>query len=208
MIPTLQSAPPVSREEVRATLEEVLSRGEFNGARRSLVEELAEWLSERVDIDLAPRALELVSWILVGVGVALLFVLFARLLAAGRIARRLRAAEEEPTGPSVSERVAALREEARAARERGELALALRKHFHALVLGLGGRGALEFRAAWTNRELLRRGRPTGDALAILSPLVSELEAKEYGGEPTDERDLDRLEVLCERFLGPRARSAS
>ncbi len=208
MIPMLQSAPPVSREEVQATLEKVLARGEFHGARRSLVEELAGWLSERIDLNLAPGALEVVVWILVGVGLALLLVLFARLFAAGRMARRLRAAEEEPSGPSVSERVAALREEARAARERGELSLALRKHFHALVLGLGGRGALEFHDAWTNRELLRRGRPTGDTLAILSPLVSELEAKEYGGEPTDDRDLDRLEGLCERFIGPAARKAS
>ena len=84
---------------------------------------------------------------------------------------------------------------------RGDSRLALRKLIFALVLGLGVRGDLRYRDSWTIRELLRRGRPSEEAQAVLVPLVSELEAKEFGRAETTEEDLDRLEALCDRHLG-------
>ena len=42
---------------------------------------------------------------------------------------------------------------------------------------------------------------------MLEELVDELEPKDFGREPIEERDLDRLEALCDRWLGasPRGR---
>jgi len=199
----IQVSPPIPREDVARALEEVLARGELR-ERTSLIEEFVRWLAERVHLSLAPGAAEVLLWSLVGLGSVLLVFLLARFLQAGRSVRSERDEDVESAGADVAGRVEALFHEARAARERGELALALRRFLHALVLGLGGRGALEFREAWTNRELLAHGKPSADALAVLAPLVRELEAKEYGGRATTAEDVERLEALCERFLAPRA----
>jgi hypothetical protein len=102
---------------------------------------------------------------------------------------------------SRAHRVARLRAEARAADARGEHVLALRLEFTALVCGLGERGDLEYRDAFTNRELLERGRPGREAEALLRPLVPELDAKSFGGEPASHADFLALSALCDRLVG-------
>ena len=69
------------------------------------------------------------------------------------------------------------------------------------MVGLGARGDVGFREAWTNRELLRRGRPKESARRLLEELVDELEGKEYGREEITTADLVRLEDLCSTHLG-------
>ena len=71
----------------------------------------------------------------------------------------------------------------------------------ALVVGLGRRGNLEYRDAWTNRELLARGRPSTEVATLLSPLVDELDRKMFGRDETTAADVERLETLCSRWLG-------
>ncbi|MBK7875895.1 MAG: hypothetical protein IPJ77_09100 [Planctomycetes bacterium] len=90
---------------------------------------------------------------------------------------------------------------ARAARARADFAEALRFYFWALVVGLSERGDLEYRDAWTNRELVERGKPRPEAARVLVPLVPELDAKSFGHVPALEADVDRLERLCREHLG-------
>ena len=91
--------------------------------------------------------------------------------------------------------------EARAARARGDLPLALRLFFFALVVGLGRVGDLEYHDAWTNRELLQRGSPSPQVARSLEGVVRELDLKGFGRVPTVAGDVDRLEALCSRLLG-------
>ena len=71
----------------------------------------------------------------------------------------------------------------------------------ALVLGLSERGELEYRDAWTNRELLERGSPRRDVAPILAGLVPRLDAQSFGHEPAGPADVENLSSLCDRLLG-------
>ena len=188
--------------EVAAALDEVLGRRSQEAP--NLLDELRKWFTERLGFDLSSGTWEALYWIFLVVLVVFGVTFFRRYAAAARVGRLHRTQASLAQGPSVAERVAALRREALEARERGDLRLALRKHFFALVLGLGSRGDLEFRDAWTNRELVARGKPSPAVEAILGPLVRELEGKEYGHEPVGPGDLDRLEALCRKYLGQTA----
>ncbi|HED66488.1 MAG TPA: hypothetical protein ENJ09_13160 [Planctomycetes bacterium] len=108
---------------------------------------------------------------------------------------------EGAAGPDAMERARELLARSREERSAGEYRSALGLSLLALVLALGGRGALEFQPAWTFRELLVRGRPRPGARRLLELLVSDLEAKEFGEDRIDERDLDRVESLCVRAIG-------
>ena len=192
---------PATREEVEATLREVLAGSEFQRDRNMLME-LLEWLAERLDLGEGAAAVgEVLFWSLIGVLAVLTIYFLIRFAAAGRVRRRQRLEGELRQGPTIPERVARLRREAAAARKEGDLRLALRKNLFALILGLGGRGELEYRDAWTNRELLFRGKPAPKMRELLTAVVTELEAKEFGHEQVLARDVDRLEGLCELYLG-------
>jgi hypothetical protein len=194
-----QEGARASEAAVTEALERVVAR---HGDRPpTLLEELLEWVAGRFGFEAAPVVWEGVFWIFLAalvVGVVVFALRFLQAGWGGRL-RAGRVAGEE--GPSVAERVARLRREASAARAAGDLRLALRKQLFALVLGLGGRGDLEYRDAWTNRELVDRGKPSPDVRGLLSPLVLELEAKEFGRVPVLPGDVDRLEGLCARYLG-------
>jgi hypothetical protein len=133
--------------------------------------------------------------ILLGVAVALLALRLARALVASR-ATPVGAARAQDVAPEA--RIAELLARARAARGSGDLRLALRLYLLALLHAFGGSGDLEYRPTWTHRELLRRGRPSPAARALLEDLIRELEAKEFGRASIDGGDLDRLEALLER----------
>jgi len=191
-----------TRAEVAATVDDVLSRREFQD-ERSMLEDFIEWLFERFDLgDGAAVFGEVVFWIVLGVLAGLAIFFGVRFLAAGRSRRQRRRAAAGSRGPSVGERIAVLRREAHAARAAGDLRLALRKNLFALVLGLGSRGDLEYRDAWTNRELLFRGRPAPAMRDLLASVVADLEPKEFGREEVRAEDVERLEQLCAKYLGP------
>ena len=187
-------------ELVRAELERVLARAEFR-QEKSLLQEFLEWLAQRLGAPQLDFLGALVPW------------LFSIALAGGVLflltqvwkARRLLSADgsgvAEHAGPTVRERIEVLLERARAALAANDLRLALRLYFLALLLILGGRGDLVFRDSWTNREHLRRGKPSRRARSVLEPLVRELEAKDFGDRPIVEADLERLEALVARHQG-------
>lgn len=200
-------------EVVRATLERVLARPEFQPEKHPL----REWFSGKVK--------DLVHWIRDFFGVspeaadrifAWMFYLFIALVAASLVAWVVRAAlrarqrrrtrSERGVAPRDvrAERVAELEARAREAEARGDHALALRLYFWALVVGLGQRGGLEYRDAWTNRELLERGAPAPDVDRVLRPLVPELDRKTFGSGGAEAEDVARLSKLCADMLGAKA----
>jgi len=198
----MQSLEPIPAEEVRTAIDDLLDQGEFRN-EPSMLEEFVDWLGDLFsEADVSPDLVETTLWIIVAVVGAVLLLLVTQLIistlgaghgesGAGRVG----------PGPSSRERGTLLRRQARAAREAGDRRRALRLSLFALGVGRGARGNLLYRDAWTNRELLRRGEPGRETRLLLSPLVDELEAKDFGREPTTDADLDRLESLCDEHLG-------
>jgi hypothetical protein len=181
-------------EHVHAELERVLARGEFQ-EEKSLLEELLERILPRLEPEHVSLIGDALRWLLVSALIAVVVVLALRLVQRllGRRGSRELAADGGDAGPET--RVAALLARARAARAAGDLRLALRHYLVAVLQAFGGSGELEYRPTWTHRELLRRGRPSAEARALLETLVGELEAKEFGRAGVEPSDLDRLEEL-------------
>jgi len=197
------SGAQIAAERVREIAAEVLARPEFRPREESW---LQRFLRDVVDaINLPPAAAEVgwvALWVLAGLGALFLGWLLAHLMTDGPLARRTRAgAGLRASPPDVQRRVDELRARAQAARAAGDLLLALRLHFAALVVALGTRGDIEYRDAWTNRELLARGRPSEPVAALLAPLVEELDRKSFGGAPASEEDVERVEHLTRQLLG-------
>ena len=198
--------------QVRERIDAILARDEF-GERHAgpgswiaeRVWEFLRWLGHLFGFESANVANVFVVgfYVLIGLVVATLLYVIVR-----GILRLRRAAAAPTSGAFVDEdeealraRVLRLRHEARAAAARGEHALALRLSFWALVMGLSERGDLEYRDAWTNRELVQRGKPRADVRARLAPLVPELDAKSFGHVEATSDDCARLERLCDELLG-------
>jgi hypothetical protein len=197
--------------EIRERIGRVLAREEFRRGGHGLGEWLdeklgkaARWLGDLLGIPEPAFAKQVLEVLLVLLGIALL----AALVSLIRRKLRARGLADRAEAPSPVEEhraagVVALRREARAASQRGDHLAALRSYFRALVLGLSERGHLEYRDAWTNRELLERGAPRRELLPLLSPLVPRLDAQSFGREPTGPEDVARLADLCDRLLGGR-----
>ena len=185
-------------EEVRAALARIQERPELND-EPSLLSRALSWLMEHLfsaepeTVSTAATVVRILAVVLAGVLLGLLVVALVRRL-------RRRAPTSLPRA-IVRARVAELRALAAEARDAGDLARALRYLLCALVIGLGQRGDLRYRDAWTNRELLDRGEPSDRVRALLAPLIAELEAKEFGREPVLAQDVARLEELCATWLG-------
>jgi hypothetical protein len=190
----------LAAEEVRRTLDEVLARDPFRG-RDSWWSRWIERLFERIDLPhLGTGAGAVLFGMLAVVGIALGALVLVRRVRDARGTRASSVRTPQRSGAEAARaRAAELLRAARAARERGDLTLALRLTFFALVVGLGKRGALEYHDAWTNRELLARGRPQPDGEALLAPWLADLERKSFGGEPTQVADVERMEALCARL---------
>ena len=200
MIHVQRGAAPTERE-VAAALEWVRSRPEFAERARSPLARALDWLSERLGGLALPESL---GGALGTVVLAVILIALAASIALLLRAAARRAREDAPEHGLAGRRrrAAELRAEADRARGSGDLARALRLYLFALVVGLGRRGELEYRDAWTNRELLERGQPSAEVRAELGPLVRELDRKLFGGEPSTAEDVEHLAALCERFLGP------
>lgn len=189
--------------EVQRALEEILLRDAKPEV--SLWERLMKWAEEFFSFSWEPSSTA-PDWLgnlakLVVFLAALGLMLLVTRLVAHQWAERRRQAEREELELPVLERVALLRMEAQDARRAGQWKLALQKQFFALVLGLGERGDLEFRDAWTNRELLALGSPAPGVQRVLGPLLEELEPKEFGRVEVQAEDLDRLEALASEYFG-------
>jgi hypothetical protein len=191
-----------TRAEVADALERIAARHPQDGGP-SMLARVIDWIAEHLfsagGAD-AARVSALIVKLLAG-AIAATVVTMLVLWLVGRFRARGRGPGEPEI---VRRRVAELRALAREARARGDAVLALRYLLFALVVGLGQKGDLRYRDAWTNRELLERGEPSADVRGLLAPLLIELEAKEFGRAPVEPADVDRLVALCDRWLGPEA----
>jgi hypothetical protein len=201
-----RSPQELAAAEVERALAEVLARAEFEepgGAGEGIFERIADWLSGLSGrLGLPPELADALATTAVAILVALV-ALAALLLIARSVRSRARAAGDRPGEDPEARRarVRELLERAAGARAAGELRLALRLTLWALVVGLSEQRELEYRDAWTNRELLERGRPSPAVAAELGPLQDELDRKLFGGGEVGDADLERLEGLCRRWLG-------
>jgi hypothetical protein len=198
------------RAQVRATIDRILAGREFHRAQDGFgawvvkqLDKLGHWIGELFGLPSAGSARTVLLSFLTLAAVLLAWALVRAL------ARRRPAVERLASTPAADRRaatVAALRAEARNAAARGDHLAALRLAFRALVVGLSERGELEYRDAWTNRELLDRGAPRREVLPLLAGLVPRLDAQSFGREPAGAEDFARLDALCDRLLSTGAAS--
>jgi hypothetical protein len=203
----MQAPAPATPEEVAEQLRRILAGSEFR-SDQSLLGEALDWLLQRLSPGGVLDATEVASWVLLGLFALLLASVLVQLLRSGlpRSSRNGPGSAAGQVDPLT--RIRELLLDAAAARSAGHLKRALRLYFFALLVGLGERGDLRYHDAWTNRELLHRGRPEPPVRELLEPLVGALEGKEFGREPVRDEDVEELRALCERHLGALGRSAS
>ena len=187
--------------EIDAALERVLAGPAFH-EEESAFARFFEWVRDWLSFEGASSGLKLLYWIVLITAALLLVALIVRGIRAGWRARATPGATGVAEDPR--ERALDLCRAAADARRAGDLRLALRLYVAAVVLGLGQRGEVEVRDAWTNRELLARGAPGPRALELLLPLVRELEPAEFGRAAVRESDVERLERVCDELLAPGA----
>lgn len=195
-------------QRVADALEEVFARPEFQDEESPVADaalEFLDWLGDLLS-DILPDVPEgtldaslNVFWVLLAILAAALAIWLAYSIYGARLARRR--GPVDAAAQRLAQRVAELRERAARAQRDGDLTLALRLYFFALVVGLGERGELAYNDAWTNRELLERGEPGTEVARVLRPLVGELDAHSFGHVPTGPAEVARFAALCDRLLG-------
>jgi hypothetical protein len=203
----------VPQEQIRAKVRDILARPEFAQGESAIGKFLARLLQklEKALSEFLGIGMDAAGKVLLVLVYALLFI--AIVLVAWRVIRSVR--EARRATPSVGEsvdpasvrraRVADLRARAQAAQAAGDNLLALRLFFTALVVGLGEVGDLEYRDAWTNRELLERGRPKPVVEKALAPIVTDLDRKSFGGEIATAADASGMARLVDELLGAHLR---
>ncbi len=200
----------LQEQQVHSALERVFARPEFADEQPSALLELltsfVEWLDELfgggpdLSADEAASAAEYMLW---AGGIVAVIALIWALITVGRpawLARRAKHGQSQAEA-EVERRVEALRRAAHEAEQLHDWTRALRLHFFATVVGLGDDGQLDYRDAWTNRELLERGEPSEFARQSLTPLVEELDEHSFGLRPTVQDDVRRFSQVCEGLLG-------
>ena len=191
-----------SEAAIREALDGVLARREFAPPGEDPMLRLFEWLGDLLPAIDLPRS---VGWPLLSL-LAIVFAVFLGWLLVQlglQLPRRrgFAGVESAEAARALASRVGSLRAEAEQARRGGDLRLALRLSLFALFVGLGRRGDLDYRDAWTGRELLERGKPDPEVFSLLAPLVTELDAKLFGRQPATPEDVERMERLCDQWLG-------
>lgn len=201
----MQGAPGATAEEVEVALQEVLAREGIPEAPPGS-NPLLDWLRSLLEDSGLDG--DTVYWLGVGLLAVLTVLLVLRLA--------LRSSRADRTRRSVPEllrsrRIQELLEEAATADSQGDLRLALRLYFQALVVGLGESGELDYRAAWTLREIMERGQPRPNVRRLLEEVLAQVEPRSFGATPTDRGDVDQLRDLCAQHLdaapAPARRSA-
>jgi Domain of unknown function (DUF4129) len=186
----------VDPEVVRASLERVLAREGIPALPRepSWIE---RWLSELMtSLGGAAEGLDLARLLLIVLGVMAVALVVGLVLPRVRSRASSSSADQDPTAQQRRARARELRLQARQAEEGGDLALALRLGLFALVVALSEEGTLDFRPAWTDRELLARGAPPLRVRERLEALLDAFEPKTFGGVSTEPGDLRALEALA------------
>ena len=200
---TQQAARTHDAAEVGAALERVYARPELAPREPGPLERGLERLFDALpSFDADPDAAWALLW---ATAIALALVggwLLVRVLARSARLRAMDADEPDPRSAAadLEARLAELRARAAAAREGGDLTLALRLSFFALLVALSRRGDLELREAWTHREMLERGRTSDRAREALEPLLGELDAKLFGPRGVTAEDLQWFDGLSAQLL--------
>jgi hypothetical protein len=196
---------PADPERVRAALERVLARPEFQD-RVDPIEALLRWLARAFQgTAFESGALQIAYWVFVGfLGAGLGLLAYLVIASLWRTAwwEQRGGARSSSAAESSALRAMELRARAAQAERAGEHLLALRLYFFALLIGLSERGDLAYSDAWTNLELLERGEPQGEVRSFLTPLVEELDRKAFGRAPVSSSDVERLARIVEQRLGP------
>lgn len=201
-----------SPEEVREALQRALAEAppslEQKSWGRQLFEQFLEWLDSLgwgLGLDPRGETISILMYVLLG-SLVLLLIWYAVRLA--RQILRVRAlqttAGAEPAQESVEARCLRLLAQADAAQATGDHRLALRLYFWALVVGLSRHGKLEYRDAWTGREMLQRSGMLGEFRSQLAPLVREVDALSFGGGRVEAADSARMRERCVQWLELRA----
>ncbi len=184
--------PPSDPDRLRETVEEVLSDPAFE-TEPSVLDRLIDRFFAAID-DLFGQAIgsvlgqEAVAWVVAGIAVAILGVAVWRWTRGLRIDGRTAPEIADPAGRSAADWL----DEAREARERGELSLALRRYYLSLIAVLEERGVLEPLPGRTIRELdreLARRRP--DLVDEVSEIGGRVERVVFGGRRAGEDDVER-----------------
>ncbi len=193
----LQDKRPVEAERVAEELTALMESDEFSDLFKEdpNYELDMSWLP---DWDLGADFVGYFFWGLLILLAALLLVTLLRQL--GMLGGKKRTEDQDEPGEHRRRRVAEALEAAVAAREAGDLRLALRHYWSALVTGLGRGKAVAWRPAWTCREMLARSRPGSSAVRLLGELLPEVERLEFGRDPVTAGDVRRLAALCDEHL--------
>ena len=203
----MSALPQAPREPaaIQRAVEDVLARDEFAQSKirtpswlESLWNDFTDWFERTFDFHIGGAGELVATLIYVLLAAAVLYLVVRVVLA---WLRNRRATPEAVLENARAVRVAQLLAAARAARANGDVVLALRLHFWALVIGLSERGDLEYRDSWTNRELVERGHPRPEVARILAALVPGLDARSFGHAPASDADVEELAQLCREHLG-------
>jgi hypothetical protein len=204
-VSAIEQGGPVAAGVVRAKIDEVLARPEFHPYENPIaagfgkvLKKILEAIGDLFGVGEKTAGNILLVVVYTGLAALVLFIVVSLV----RRRRKIASASALVADPKVQRamRVSDLRRRAREAELAGDLVLALRLYFTALVVALGERGDLDYRDAWTNRELLERGEPRPEVAALLRPLVPALDAKSFGHEPAEPEDVARMARLCDQIL--------
>lgn len=199
--------------QARKSVEEILQSESFVNSNRNWFSELLDayfdWRDdaferEPINADLGGSTPWDFQSLLFAAIIVIVLVLIGVLVSRHFAGRR----RDERVGGTIRERIAsrveALRALAREAEAAGDWIEALRLDFFALVIGLGEQGDLDYRDAWTNRELLERGMPSRKVEQSLRPVVHRLDAHSFGHLPSGPQEVLEFREFCDRLLEGRA----
>lgn len=194
------SAVRVSPQQREADIKSILSRREFRGAEKSVIEKEWEWLKGELirllgsifgDGFLGSADTKTASTALAVIVLVLFILLLAYVLArigSGRLGTRLAMdGPDEDAGPETSAKAL---DEAAASASAGDFRTALRLVYLAVLLRLDEREVIRFDRAGTNWEYLSALKARPELHAALRPVTLTFDRKWYGHEAASESDYE------------------
>lgn len=199
----------VKGERVRDALQRVTERDELRGLYRNAQDDqgfkLWGWVQRLLDyLDVddpgEPGAIfQMLPWLVYGA--LILVILGSCVWLLLKMRKDLGTDKDEES--MEKQRLAWIAEQLQLGREAhraGDLALALRAFWAALVTGLGRGDELVFRPAWTCREMLARSPGDGPDAQLLGRLLERVERLEFGDQHIEASDVEQLASLCDERL--------